>query len=92
MKPVDYIGWASSLVLIVTLGQQVIKQWRSGQAEGVSRWLFIGQVAASAGFSLYSYLLKNWVFLATNLLLLLNALAGQWVTTSLRRRRKGQSS
>lgn len=93
MNPVDYIGWTSSLVLIVTLGRQVTKQWQSQQASGVSRWLFAGQVTASVGFSLYSYLLNNWVFLATNLLLLLNALAGQWVTWRiLQRQRSGPDS
>lgn len=73
-------------MLVVTLGWQVRKQWQSGSSEGVSKWLFIGQLAASFGFSLYSYLLDNWVFLATNLLMVGNALLGQWVTLENRRR------
>jgi MtN3 and saliva related transmembrane protein len=85
VQGVDWIGWLSSLVLLVTLGNQVRKQWRSGESQGVSRWLFVGQTAASIGFSVYSLLLENWVFLVTNLLLLLNALAGQWVTARNRR-------
>jgi hypothetical protein len=75
-------------VLLVTLGQQVRKQWLSGDSEGVSKWLFAGQLLASLGFSIYSYLLENWVFLVTNLLLVLNALLGQWVTLRNRRRAK----
>jgi hypothetical protein len=67
-------------VLLMTLGQQVKMQWKSGESRGVSRWLFAGQLVASVGFSLYSYLLSNWVFLATNLLLVINALLGEWVT------------
>ena len=86
MKATDLIGWGSSLVLLVTLGQQVRKQWLSGVSEGVSKWLFVGQLLASLGFSTYSFLLENWVFLVTNLLLVLNALLGQWV--SLRNRRR----
>jgi uncharacterized protein with PQ loop repeat len=82
---VDVIGWLSSLVLVITLGQQVVRQWRSKESRGVSRWLFVGQLAASVGFSLYSYLLSNWVFLSTNLLLVLNAVLGQWVTLRNRR-------
>src|SRR3954471_11105990 len=82
---VNVIGWLSSLVLVITLGQQVVRQWRSKESRGVSRWLFIGQLAASGGFSLYSYLLSNWVFLSTNLLLVLNALLGEWVTLRNRR-------
>jgi len=90
VKGVDVIGWVSSLVLLGTLGQQVRKQWQSKDSGGVSTWLFVGQLAASVGFSIYSFLLENWVFLTTNLLLVLNALVGQWVT--LRNRRRQQPS
>lgn len=77
-------------MLLVTLGTQVRRQWLSKRSDGVSKWLFAGQLAASCGFSLYSFLLDNWVFLATNLLLVINALIGQWVT--LRNRRLAASS
>lgn len=73
-------------MLVMTLSQQVRKQWRSGESRGISPWLFAGQLAASVGFSIYSYLLENWVFLATNLLLVVNALLGEWVTLKNRRR------
>lgn len=92
MQGVDWIGWASSLVLLLTLGNQVRKQWRSGASEGVSRWLFVGQLAASIGFSTYSILLENWVFVVTNVLLVVNALAGQWVTLRNRRRARAPVS
>jgi MtN3 and saliva related transmembrane protein len=88
---VDLIGWLSSGVLVLTLGQQVRKQWQSGESRGVSPWLFAGQMAASVGFSVYSFLLENWVFLATNLLLVVNALLGEWVTLR-NRRRSGANS
>ena len=84
---VDWIGWLSSAVLLMTLGQQVKTQWKSGESSGVSRWLFAGQLVASLGFSLYSYLLANWVFLATNSLLAINAVLGAWVTLRNRGRR-----
>jgi MtN3 and saliva related transmembrane protein len=86
LNAVDVLGWVSSLVLVITLGQQVRKQWVSRESRGVSTWLFIGQLAASVGFSTYSYLLENWVFLTTNLLLVINALLGQWVTLRNRNR------
>jgi MtN3 and saliva related transmembrane protein len=82
---VDLLGWLSSLVLLLTLGQQVRLQWRSRESRGVSTWLFVGQLAASIGFSVYSYLLENWVFLSTNLLLVANAGVGEWVTLRNRR-------
>jgi uncharacterized protein with PQ loop repeat len=76
----ETIGWVSSLILILTLGRQVYKQWKEGSSEGVSKWLFIGQVTASAGFALYSWLLKNWVFVVTNLVALSGAFVGLGIT------------
>lgn len=73
----EAIGWASSLILLATIVRQVYKQWRERSSEGVSRWLFVGQTAASVGFSVYSYLLGSWVFLFTNLAMLASALAGE---------------
>lgn len=32
----EVIGWASSLILILTIGKQVYKQWQDGSSEGVS--------------------------------------------------------
>ncbi|HVZ35924.1 MAG TPA: hypothetical protein VG963_26035 [Polyangiaceae bacterium] len=81
----NLLGWFSSLVLLLTLIQQVVTQWRSRTSNGVSLWLFAGQFLSSAGFALYSYLLGNWVFLVTNLVLLVNAGLGQWVTVRNRR-------
>jgi uncharacterized protein with PQ loop repeat len=82
----ELIGWASSLVLLVTLGRQVYTQWRSGTTSGVSRWLFAGQLMASIGFTLYSWMLGNWVFLVTNLALLITALVGESIYLRNRRR------
>lgn len=76
----EVVGWFSSLLLFLTLGHQVRTQWKSRESAGVSNWLFAGQLAASSGFALYSYLLGNWVFFSTNLLLVANAGVGQWVT------------
>lgn len=75
----DALGWVSSLILLLTIGRQVWKQWRTGLGEGVSMWLYIGQIAASAGFTLYSALVGNWVFIVTNTLMLLSALAGLYI-------------
>lgn len=72
----EIIGWVSSMILVLTIGKQIYKQWKEGSSEGVSKWLFIGQVAASAGFIVYSWVVKNWVFVVTNSLMLLNAFAG----------------
>lgn len=86
MKGTEVIGWASSAILVATLGQQVWKQWQDGRTEGVSRWLFVGQIAASVGFTIYSALLGTWVFVITNSLLLANALLGLYIYWRNRRR------
>lgn len=72
----EIIGWASSLILLLTLIKQVYKQWKDGETEGVSKWLFIGQLFASIGFTIYSYLVGNWVFTVTNGLLTINNIIG----------------
>jgi uncharacterized protein with PQ loop repeat len=74
------VGWLSSLVLLATLAKQVHKQWRERRGEGVSKWLFRGQVAASVGFTAYSLLIRQWLFVVTNALILVQAVAGWWVT------------
>lgn len=72
----EIIGWASSVILLLTLVKQVYKQWREGTAEGVSKWLFVGQLFASVGFTAYSWLVGNWVFTVTNGLLTINNVLG----------------
>jgi uncharacterized protein with PQ loop repeat len=72
----ESLGWAAALILLATISRQVYAQWRSRSAAGVSRWLFVGQVAASTAFLLYSLLLDNWVFVFTNAMMLVAALAG----------------
>ena len=76
----NLIGWASSLILIVTIGKQVHKQWHDHTSAGVSTWLFVGQLAASVGFTIYSMLVKNWVFAVTNGIMVLNGLVGYAIT------------
>ena len=73
---IEVIGWISSFILLITLVKQVHKQWREKNSEGLSKWLFVGQLAASVGFVIYSYLIGSWVFVVTNVLLTINNVAG----------------
>ncbi len=82
----ELIGWLSSAILVAALAKQVHKQWRAGSSEGVSRWLFVGQVAASAGFTLYSALVGDAVFVVTNAILLASAVTGLVIVLRHRRR------
>jgi uncharacterized protein with PQ loop repeat len=86
---VEVLGWISSVILLLTIGRQIYKQWQDGSSEGVSMILFIGQIAASLGFTIYSYLISNWVFVVTNGLMLLNGVLGLGMT--LYHRKNGNS-
>lgn len=86
----ELIGWCAAAVLVATIGRQVYTQWRDGTTAGVSRWLFVGQVSASVGFVVYSWLLRDWVFVATNAVMLITALFGQYIyLRNLRKTRRG---
>lgn len=91
MTLTEVIGWASTAVLLATVGRQVYAGWRSKATAGVSRWLFVGQIAASAGFTVYSALLHNWVFLFSNAAMLFTAIAGELIYISNRKYRRNPS-
>jgi MtN3 and saliva related transmembrane protein len=94
MKPItltDVVGWASTAVLLATIGRQVYSQWKSKATAGVSRWLFIGQISASIGFTIYSSLLHNWVFLVSNIAMIFTAIVGESIYISNRKRQGKQS-
>lgn len=84
----EVLGWLSSGVLVLTIAKQVYKQWQEGSSEGVSKWLFVGQMAASLGFTVYSWLVSNWVFVVTNALMLCNGLLGLLIVLHHRRRER----
>jgi MtN3 and saliva related transmembrane protein len=88
---VELIGWLSSFVLVLTIAKQVYKQWREGASQNVSKWLFIGQLAASIGFTIYSWLVGNLVFVVTNAIMVLNGLAGLLIVLHHRRRARRQA-
>jgi MtN3 and saliva related transmembrane protein len=89
-KPwVEAIGWVSTALLLLTLLRQVYTEWKSGSTAGVSKWLFTGQVAASIGFTIYSWLLGNWVFMGSNAAILVVAIAGQILYSRNRAKKAG---
>jgi len=85
MRNIDWIGWTSSGVLLALLIRQVLRQWRSKSDVGVSKWLFVGQLTASVGYVLYSLLLRNWMFVASNIAILATAIVGQVIFSRNRR-------
>lgn len=87
----EAVGWVSSLILVLTIAKQVYKQWQEGSSEGVSKWLFVGQMTASLGFTVYSLLVSNWVFVVTNAVMLVNGLLGLLIVFRHRRRERARA-
>lgn len=75
----DIIGWLASALLLTTMATQVVKQWQSGAVAGVSKMLFVGQLAASILFTIYSLLKSDLVFLVVNGFMIANAVIGLWI-------------
>ncbi|HEX8195899.1 MAG TPA: SemiSWEET family transporter [Pyrinomonadaceae bacterium] len=87
------IGFTSSFILLLTIGKQVYKQWSEGTSEGVSKFLFLGQITASVGFLIYSIMKNDMVFIVTNALMVVNSLVGIAILFHHRRReRKSQET
>jgi len=72
----NVVGWFGAMTLLLTMMRQVYTQWREGSVGGVSSWLFAGQMLASAAFTTYSIQQEDPVFVATNSLMLINAVLG----------------
>lgn len=89
MEPIDLLGWAATAVLIATLWRQIWKQWTADDAQAVSTWLFVGQITASVLFIVYSAATGSIVFVVTNSLILLTAVAGQCLSW-IKRKRAGK--
>ena len=77
--PRSGLEWVSSAILLATLIRQAFTQWKSREVTGVSRWLFVGQVTASVGFTVYSLLLGNWVYAVSNIAIVITAIVGEGI-------------
>jgi MtN3 and saliva related transmembrane protein len=82
----DPVGWVATAILIATIGRQASAQWRETSTKGVSQWLYVGQIAASIGFVIYSAMLGNVVFVVSNVFMLVIAIAGEYLFLRNRRR------
>ena len=85
---IEAIGWISSLIIILTTGKQIHKQWQEGTSKGVSKWLFIGRIAAASGFLMYSMLVWNTVFVAVNAVMVINGILGLGIVLRHRQRER----
>jgi MtN3 and saliva related transmembrane protein len=79
-------GYAASVILLVTIATQIRNQWKHRTIEGVSPWLFVGQLAASIGFAIHSAIIASTLFVVTNVLLGVSAMVGMAMWLVLQRR------
>lgn len=88
----QWVGWAAVLVLFATMSGQAWKQWRDRVKHGISKLFFVGQVASSLLFLLYSVMVGDHVFVVGNTLVLAAAIAGGTILWWNRTRRAGPKS
>lgn len=82
----DVIGWAASIVLLVTVVAQIVKQWKSRSSRGVSAWLFVGEIVSALLFLWYAITIHNAVYTTTNTLMVVASLVGLGILVWHRRR------
>lgn len=83
---IEYIGWFSSILLMITLALQLKKQYAEKTSAGVSKFLFVGQFFAESGFIIYSILIKNWIFAFTSSVLLIENCIGLYLTLEFKKK------
>lgn len=88
----DAIGWAASIVVLVTLVAQIVKQWKSDSSRGVSPWLFVGEIASALLFLWYAVTIHNAVYITTNTLMAIASCLGLGILIAHRRRGHGTST
>ncbi|KYG64661.1 hypothetical protein AZI86_10625 [Bdellovibrio bacteriovorus] len=66
----DILGWLASLILVFTMISQIKKQIHHRSADDVSYALYVGQLLSGLGLVLYSYNLKNYVFIFLNVVMM----------------------
>ena len=76
METEQLVGWAAVGALFLTMTGQAWKQWRDRVKHGVSKYFFVGQVAASMLFLAYSVMKGDRVFVVGNALVLTASVAG----------------
>lgn len=84
----EVFGYFAAAILLVTILTQMKTQWVRGTTKGVSRWLFIGQLLASVGFTIHSAAIGSTLFVVVNLILGVSAAVGIVMWFVLRRRER----
>jgi len=74
----ELIGWGSAAILIPAFGLQTYRQWKN-RHEPVNTsalWFFVLVLVGTGGQVVYSWMVRNWVYLALNGVLVVNNILG----------------
>ena len=94
----DWIGWGSAAILVPAFATQTYRQWhdRDRPVHTSALWFFVLVLIGTAGQVAYSWMVRNWVYLALNGVLVVNNAIGlgiavhRWIET--RKRTSGPTS
>ena len=70
----EIIGWGSALILLPAFGLQTYRQWKNRHepANSSAVWFFVLVLVGTGGQVVYSWLVRNWVYLSLNSALVAN--------------------
>ena len=84
----EIIGWGSAFILLPAFGLQTYRQWKNRHepVNSSALWFFVLVLIGTGGQVAYSWMVRNWVYLALNSALVVNNGVGLGIAI---RRRKG---
>ncbi len=74
MAFVDILGYTAGAITSLTFLPQVIKTWKDKSAKDISMNMFLIAATNEVMWIVYGVLLKNWVIIATNSVVLIMSL------------------
>jgi|GEM_PF-5470806 len=74
----ELIGWGSALILLPAFGLQTYRQWKNRHepVNPSALWFFVLVLIGTGGQVVYSWMVRNWVYLALNSALVINNVIG----------------
>ncbi len=70
MEFVDILGYSAGAITSLTFLPQVIKTWKEKSAKDISMGMFLIAATNEVMWIVYGVLLKNWVIISTNAVVL----------------------
>lgn len=85
----ELVGWAASVLLIITFGSQTYMQWKGVRGK-YTLVFFVSAILGTAGNLIYSWLVHNTVFIVLNAALVVNNSVGLGLALAHQKKKKEQ--